>query len=302
MALTRFRRSALALARFALLGAALFVLDRAWAHATRRPVPLRVEVPRGLDAGARARRADEAMLLEEAIALGWAESDPIVRARLVDNLRFLHPDGGPLGLDEAYRLDMHRKDLVVRRRLVGRMERMLSVEAASTQFADAELLAYRDAHAGRYQPPPRVRYAGVFVARERHPSDFDDVVATLGRRLREGRLGPDEASALGDPLLYAPGNRFVTVESVANALGGELGARLATAPIATWSGPYRSTFGAHFVYVHARVESPLPGLDVLRARLLSDMRSDARDRSLRARMRALRANYTVELVERGDVP
>lgn len=96
------------------------------------------------------RRADEEVLLREALRLGWAETDPVARQRLLQDWRFAHPrDQSPESeqLRAALALGLPEHDEVVRRRLIQRVEQHLGAEL---ELSTAEVLAFIAKHPERY--------------------------------------------------------------------------------------------------------------------------------------------------------
>jgi hypothetical protein len=331
---------------FFVLGLVALVSQRAWTRATAERPSLRVVVPTGLTAAERERRVDIAILIEEGLALGWARTDPVIRSRLVSNLRFargealagaaddaeagghVRADGdnnndndndnddpaaavagasslGPEAtalLEEALRLGMQRSDLVVRRRLVSRAERMLTSDVRAAPVDDATLLAYREAHPERFEAPARYRYTDLFLSRQRHGDALPEAAAAMQARLAAGATTPAEAAALSDPLLYTPGDRWVSHVEVERRLGGTLARHLDGAPLGAWAGPFESSFGLHFVWVRERRAAALPSLDVARTRILGAYRDERQEEAVRTRMAELRAQYDVTVVEQEGAP
>lgn len=297
------------LLHFFALGLLALLAERALSRAEAPRPRLTVVVPSGLTDEERQLRVDAAVLVEEAIALGWPRTDPVIRARLIENLRFARgqqgapPSAEDLGLlEEALRLDMHRTDLIVRRRMVMRAERMLASDVRNAPVDDATLLAFRDAHPERFRAPARFRYTDVFLGRQPRGAALDEDVAAMGRRLASGDVTPAQAGALGDPLLYSPGDRLVSADEVARRLGGALAQGLAEAPLERWTGPLESSFGAHFVWVHERREAALPSLEDSRARLLGAYRDARQAEALAERLAELRAGYDVRVEVREGAP
>lgn len=294
---------------FFVLGLLLLMAERARSRADEPRPSLTVLVPTGLSAAERDLRIDAAILIEESIALGWPRTDPVIRARLIENLRFARAETGERGtaddaalLEEALRLDMHRKDLIVRRRLVGRAERMLAADVRHEPVDDATLLAFRDAHPERFRAPARVRYTDLFLSRQERGAELGAAVLAMQSRLQAGGVAPGQAAGLRDPLLYAPGDRLVSTAEVSRHLGGTLAQHLDTAPMNAWAGPFESSFGTHFVWIHERREAALPSLDEARARVLGAYRDARQTEALRTRMLALRAGYDVRVEEREGAP
>lgn len=297
------------LLNFFALGLLALLAQRALSRADAPRPSLTVVVPSGLSEDERELRVDAAILVEEAIALGWARTDPVIRARLIENLRFARGQQGTphtaedLGLlEEALRLDMHRTDLIVRRRMVMRAERMLASDVRNTPIDDATLVAFRDAHPERFRAPARFRYTDLFLGRQQRGEALAADVSAMQQRLASGGVTPAEAGALSDPLLYSPGDRLVSADQVARRLGGSLSQQLAEAPLEAWAGPFESSFGFHFVWIHERREAALPSLDQARARVLGAYRDARQAEALSARMAELRAGYDIHVEIREGAP
>lgn len=186
-----------------------------WLAETRR-APTREEL-----AAAVRRHADEEMLLREALRLGLDRSDPVVRSRLVQNLRFARGDPAAdeaAAFAEALALGMAQRDVVTRRRLVQAMEQRL---AATPRVTDREVVGYIAANPERYAPRPRMTFDQVFIARD-----------------------PQGAALL-------PGAHVVaqTEADLARTFGAEFARAVMQAPAGQWAGPFGSAYGIHVVRV-----------------------------------------------------
>lgn len=135
---------------------------------------------------------DETLLVEQALAAGWDRTDPVVRARLVENLRFIGRDGSEQALfDEALGLGMGRVDPVVRSHLAARARRALE---SVREPSDAELSAFLEANPDRFERDPVLRVA--LEAAAGGAAGVDPVQIGSVRQL-ERRLGAD-LDALSD--------------------------------------------------------------------------------------------------------
>lgn len=231
------------------------------------------------------RHADEETLLREALRLGLDRSDPVVRTRLVQNLRFARAEpqaDARMLLAEALALGMATRDLVARRRLVQAMEERI---AAGVRVDDDEARAYVAAHPARYAAPRRVSFDQVFVAGANAPR-----VAAIEARLAAGQDAP-----AGDPFLLG---RSFTAQSEADltrGFGGAFARAVMQAPAGAWSGPIGSPYGAHFVRVtHVDAGGAVDAAAVLRQARYALL--EERERAaVRARLQALRRAYPLEV-------
>ncbi|MFO0572639.1 MAG: peptidylprolyl isomerase [Polyangia bacterium] len=192
---------------------------------------------------------------------------------------------------EALRRGLDQGDVIVRRRLIQKMELLAEALTPAPTPTDAELLALRDRAAGRYREPARVALEHVFVSRDRSGPEVARRAEALRRRLVAG----EPPTALGEPFPHGAALGLLKESQLAAIFGAELARAALLLPPGAWSAPLPSSYGLHVVRVTAREEARLPSLDELRERLIVDLRDSQRDERRRLALDALRARYTVEL-------
>jgi hypothetical protein len=255
---------------FLLLGAVLFGLLR-WNE--------------GPASGA-ANASDEERLFRAALDRGVARADPIVRRRLLRDMRFLAPedsrDDAAL-LAEAWRLELERADPVVRRRLVQRMEFVAFARADAREPDDAELRAALAREPERWRRPARVRLSHVHLSRDHWGTELEAAARALRARL-ESRP-PDAAERLGDPFLWGSHWPLLSEQELTARVGPELARAAFAAPVGRWSAPHPSSYGMHLVWVHEVDPGGSPAFDEVRGALRERVRENRR-REERARLLA----------------
>jgi len=256
------------LARFVLLGAALFALDRWRAPPSRAPDA--IVLSRDFVAGMRAGLARER---------GRAPTEDELAARLQEHVRdeALYRSALAQGLD--------RGDGIVRRRLVQKATYLIESEAEPDAPAEPVLRAWFDAHRDRYAVAPRVDFAHRFFSADRRgPRAADDAAAAL-------RAGvPD---ALGDPFLRGEGFTDLTPAEVLGTFGEGFARALDALPPGAWRGPVASVHGQHLVRVSARRGGAPPPFESARAAVLRDWREAERARRVEAAVQAVVGRYRV---------
>jgi hypothetical protein len=178
---------------------------------------------------------------------------------------------------EALRLGLDRGDLIVRRRLVQKMEFLLDDMAAPAPPTDADLQAWLAAHPERYRTPRRVTLEHVYFSKDRRGAQAEaDARAALA--------APEQAT--GDPFMGGRRLERRTEQDLARELGSAFAAAaIQLEPGAGWQGPIASSFGFHLVrVVEVTPETPAT-LDEVRARLVADV-TDARRQEAVAKARA----------------
>ncbi|MCC6763120.1 MAG: peptidyl-prolyl cis-trans isomerase [Deltaproteobacteria bacterium] len=263
------------LVHFVVLGAALFALHRAVA-------------PPGATSAIVVTTALQRGFQQEHLRRHGRLPTPEEQRALVD--RYVDTE---VMLREALALGLDRGDIIVRRRLVQKMEFLNQDREPLPPPTDADLAAFLARHAERYQLAARMTVAHVFVSTRLHPEDTEAVADELRARLAAG----DDAAGLGDPFLRGREFRAATEGELAGVFGPDLARRLQSAPVGEWVGPYRSSFGVHLVRIATREGGRPATVDEVRRELVRDWEEERRSEAARAALGALRARYDVRIEE-----
>jgi peptidyl-prolyl cis-trans isomerase C len=262
------------LLRFLLLGAALFVLDRTWGDRIDSQAPF----PRG------AVVSDDELLLHEAIARGFHESDTVVRRRLAMNLAFAEGERGRSEdalVREALALGMHESDLVVQRRLVQKMRLALADSARTEEPSDAELASYLARHRAHFVEPARVRAVQVYFAtRERAEGMSAQLPAN-----------PAVAFTLGEPLPFGAQLAALSQDELARQLGAAFASAVFALRPGAWSPPIESSYGFHRVWVQERTPARETPLAIVRGEVREALLAERGSAAVSLALAAQRARY-----------
>ncbi len=204
---------------------------------------------------------------------------------------------------EALAQGLDRGDIIVRRRLVQKMEFMLEGLDPVPAPADLELQAYLDAHVERYTIPDRVALTHVYVSNERHGREGEALALELRRRLLAG----DDAAALGDPFIRGRRFELQTERQLAGIFGDAFARELMSLPEAEWSPPLRSSYGWHLVRVDERRPGHIPALADVQPAVRRDWEAERRADMDHTALERLRRRYDIALpaaapANRGPAP
>ena len=195
----------------------------------------------------------------------------------------------------AQSMGLDRNDVVVRRRMVQKMELLSQDLATITDPPEAELRAYFDENRESYRVPPRISFRHVYFNLDRR--GFERAEADARALLDELRdTDPDriDLSALGDRFMLAMEYRLRTPEEIAREFGSAFAE--ATAELAPgWHGPIGSGYGTHLVEITERVDSRLPEFEQVRDRVATDYARVRRERANQLLLEGLSAEYEVSI-------
>lgn len=261
------------LGHFVVLGAALFLLHRVLAPVDGdRRIAVSASVRRALvDEHVRRFNAPPTTEQVDAMLDRWIDDEVRVREALA------------LGLDQG--------DIIVRRRLIQKMDFVLEDAAPLARATDAELAAYLAAHPERYADPTRVSLVHVFAANDRRDGGADGAIAAWREQLVAG-AAPE---TLGDPFLRGREFPARTESELAGVFGPVFAQSVMALPVGEWSAPIRSSFGLHVVRVTARVAGRAPSLDAVRTQVERDWRDERRTALDQEALAQLRARYRIDV-------
>ena len=191
-----------------------------------------------------------------------------------------------LGLDED--------DIVIRRRLRQKMEMLAEDVAGLVPPTGEELQAYLDENPDAFRIEPRMSLHQVYFSADRRGAGAEqDTLEALDSL--KGR-GPEAAADdVGDPLPLPAFLDDADESEIARLFGAEFVERLRDVEADRWSGPVRSGYGLHLVYVTGRAEARQPGLNEVRDDVMRELMSRRRAESVNALYEKLAENYVIEI-------
>jgi hypothetical protein len=203
---------------------------------------------------------------------GFSERD---RRKLVDDFireEALYREAKALGVAET--------DYVVRERMVQSALFLADAAAGSTPINEADIEAYFKKHADDYRVAPSVTFSHVFFVGD----GAEEKARAMVERLNAAGAPFEAATQFGDRFPFHVNYVERTYEYVASQFGDVTTEALfdAATPLQRWSGPYRSDYGFHAIFVSGRVEGRLPELAEIRDRVVEDAQR-AKDASARER-------------------
>ncbi len=187
---------------------------------------------------------------------------------------------------EALELGLDSNDAVIRQRLRQKMEFIVSAAANALEPDDAELQAHLTAEADRFTTSGGVAFAQVYLGGA--PSEAD--VTAVQNALLAGQ----DPSSLGERSLLptqVPMSADVQIDS---SFGRGFCDAIAQLEPKTWSGPVRSGFGAHLIFVEEIRPPTLPDLASIKADVTSDWRRQKAEELRERQFETLLARYDVQ--------
>jgi len=194
---------------------------------------------------------------------------------------------------EAVETGLDKGDTVVRRRLAQKLKFLVEDTSRLLEPTEAELASYHAAHARRFEAGPTVSFMQVFFNPEQRADAAADAKTSLVALQRDG--GESIAGTMGDRFLIE--SRFDDLDRT--AVSGIFGPEFADAVFALrrgeWSGPIKSGYGLHLVYMSSIAPARPQSFSEVRDAVLQDWRREKEEAAYREYLNALRAKYGVEI-------
>jgi peptidyl-prolyl cis-trans isomerase C len=267
------------LLQFALLGLALFVVNRLWG---------------AKDIADNMRIVVDAPLVAHQSQLYAVQFGAAPDALTLESLLQRYTREEAL-YREGMRLHLDAGDEVIRQRVVQKMETLLADAEIIPEPAAAQLREFHAHNAARYTEAGEVSFRQIYFALEGGQAARAESRARAA--LSRLKIQPD---ARIDSDALAIGESFTGLDSaeVARRFGNSTFARAVNeAPAGNWSGPYASGFGMHLLRVESRSAPRVQPLEQVRSRVREDFLAAARESARERRIAGILARYSVVKVD-----
>jgi hypothetical protein len=238
------------------------------------------------------------LLYREALAIGLDRGDRSIKWRLAQKMRFIsdHPDDTPDDLyREALKIGLDRDDLVVRRILVQKMRLLTKTAITTADFSDSDLRQFFTEHRDDYLQPARVTLSHVFLSTDKRGAAAEQDAQRLLQELRSGGVTPQAATQRGDPFPLGHDYRASSAHYLEKIFGANFAKQVFELAPHEWSGPIRSAYGFHLVWIDQIRPEKVPPFDVVRSRVEQRLLSERREKHLDEKLKQLREEYGVRI-------
>jgi hypothetical protein len=197
---------------------------------------------------------------------------------------------------EALAVGLDQNDVVVRRRMVQKMELLSEDLATLADPTDTELQAFFQERREEYRVPPRISFSHVYFNTDRRgPAAEEDARRALAE-LRAATPPPLRAPERGDRFMLPHDYALRSPREVQQTFGARFAETLFELEPG-WHGPVVSGYGIHLVYIGERVDDRIPEYGEVRDRLVIDYNRMRRERANELLYEGLVGGYEIEIDE-----
>jgi peptidyl-prolyl cis-trans isomerase C len=195
---------------------------------------------------------------------------------------------------EALAVGLDTDDLVVRRRMVQKMELLSQDLALLVDPTDQELQAFFQERQDEYLVPPLVSFSHVYFNLDQRGAAAEEDALGVLADLRAAEPQLARAPDRGDRFMLQYDYSLLSPLDVQRQFGSQFAEALSELEPG-WHGPIASGYGLHLVHVSRKVESRIPEYDEVREQLVNDFNRMRRDRANEALYEGLVEGYEVTI-------
>jgi len=206
---------------------------------------------------------------------------------------------GEIAAREARALGLDRDDTIIQRRLRQKLE-FLAEDAFNAQPpTEAELQAWLDRHPDSFRIDPKIAFRQVYLNPDRRGESIVGDAEKMHRQL--SAAGPEvDIGRLGDALMLPQEMSLSSRSEISRLFGRRFTDTILSLETGHWSGPIRSAYGLHLVYVRQRTAARMPNLSEIRPLVEREFLAQRRKRELDSMYERLLERYRVTMQERAD--
>ena len=179
-------------------------------------------------------------------------------------------------------------DVIIRRRLVQKMESLVPEDVPAP--SDAQLQIFWAEHAVDYASDPPIRFQQIFFSNDLRKQHAVSDAQTALLSLQKG-----VTTVTGDPLMLPNAATPQTRAALARDYGQTFAQQLFALPTDAWDGPLQSPLGVHLVRVAHHSGTPHPDFEAVRDRVRRDWLRHQQLAAQDAAYQQLRQRYQIQV-------
>jgi hypothetical protein len=191
---------------------------------------------------------------------------------------------------EALKMNLDHNDQIIKRRLAQKMKFLSNDLATVKDPSGEELQAYLDENLEEYMLPAVYSLYQVSFSHDYHKNPKEKALISLEKL---NGLDPESAEKLGDPLPFEFLLDKVDVVQLDRIFGMNFTKGLEVQSLGTWSGPVRSGYGWHLVYITEKKPPEAPEFEMVKNALKRDFEYENQKKVNDQIFYELKKNYEV---------
>lgn len=202
---------------------------------------------------------------------------------------------------EALAMGLDKEDTVVRRRLAQKLEFLSKDLVHPAEPSPQELRDWFAAHSEHYTDPDLYTLSHIFLNPDkRGEHTLQDAEAIRGR-LSSRKEVPANIEEFGDSFMLPHYFSDRSERDLKKVFGAEFSSRVVNLELGKWSGPIRSGYGIHVVYLHHYKAAPQQTFELIKDRVRKDWMEAKREELNEQFIKGLLSRYDI-IIENSTAP
>jgi len=197
---------------------------------------------------------------------------------------------------EALKMGLDKNDLIIRRRLVQKMEFISLDMAQLVEPTDKELLQYLHKHSTEFISSSKIDFLQIYIDPNKHRGNLQKDLDKISTLLQNSLLNTHYEN-IGDSLIFPTKNLHLSKSDVTRKFGKEFTQKLFSLKQNVWHKAIKSGYGLHFVFIQNKEEGKLPELEEVRTFVRKKWMTRQRDKTNKLFYENLKKNYKIEIQE-----
>jgi len=198
---------------------------------------------------------------------------------------------------EAVAMGLDQNDTIVRRRLAQKMEFLAEDLSTLNEPTEDELKAWLKDHPQDFAYPPRATFRHIYFSPDKHRAKTSEVAGLALPGLVDLAADAPEAEALGDPFMFRSFYSDQTPDQVSRTFGPDFAKGLFGQKPGLWSGPVKSGYGWHLVFIESLAPGRQPEFEEVKSEVITQWETNQRAEFKAEAYRVMREKYEVVLPE-----
>jgi peptidyl-prolyl cis-trans isomerase C len=199
---------------------------------------------------------------------------------------------------EAIRLGLDQNDVIIRRRLVQKLQFLVEDVSKKEIPTTSKLQTFFNKHSDLYVLLPRISFSHLYFNRKKRGATTDEDLRLMRAKLNEEAIAGDASKInrtdAGDPFMLQFTYHQITPDETANLFGRAFAdAIFKLKADRQWHGPVESGYGAHLVTVSSYAAARYPSFEEARDKVTMDFEKARREQVDRDMKRKLRKKYQI---------
>jgi hypothetical protein len=192
---------------------------------------------------------------------------------------------------EAKAIGLDQDDTIIRRRLAQKLNFLVEDTVRLADPTEDQLRTYYGVNASRYQTSARLSFMQLYFNPKQHQDTEADAKMVLAKL--QTMAGHDVAVTVGDPSLLNAELRDVDEQAVTSIFGPQFSRAVFALAAGVWSGPLKSDYGDHLVFVETRTPAMQRHFEEVRDKVLEAWRTEQQQTANRDYIGRLRNKYGI---------